>query len=239
MRKRQVSKAPIGLQATFGHVGNHQAGHRTFGFRTSPAESGTSVNAPPPAEKELRLRICRAGPGFGPGAAKPADPGLRSMTVRRNPRLRPRIPPSSEPKLRPRDRDGGKRDVSSKPPNGEPPGLRPWSGSPRGNRLRLRPDKDPGGSGAGTPGSGAATRNRPMRDASPPRLGFSKGTVGAGGNAGPHYCSGPGASFGKVETGFPHRRCDHNGSKAPVGVRGVHILSGQSSRCRPASWQRA
>ena len=29
------------------------------------------------------------------------------------------------------------------------------------------------------------------------------------------------------------------GLKAPVGVRGVHILSGQSSRCRPASWQRA
>ena len=57
--------------------------------------------------------------------------------------------------------DGGKRDVSSEPPNGEPPGLRPWSGSPRGNRFRLRLEMDPGGSGAGTPGSGAATRNRP------------------------------------------------------------------------------
>ena len=219
MRKRQVSKAPTGLQATFGYVGIHQAGHRTFGFRTSPAESGTSVSAPPPERKELRLLNCRAGPGFGPGAAKPADPGLRSMAVRRNPRLWPRIPPSSEPELRPRDRDGGKRDVSSEPPNGEPPGLRPWSGSPRGNRLRLRPEKDPGGSGARTPGSGAATRNRPTRDASPPRLGSGRGTVGAGGNAGPHYCSGL--------------------SPAPVACLLRSHFRGQSSRCRPASWHRA
>jgi pectinesterase inhibitor-like protein len=74
MRKRPASKAPIGLKAAFGHVGDQQAGHRTFGFRTGPAESGTSVQAPPPAEKELRLRICRAGPGFGPGAAKTGGP---------------------------------------------------------------------------------------------------------------------------------------------------------------------
>ena len=200
MRKRQVSKAPIGLQAALGHVGNHQAGHRTFGFRTSPAESGTSVNAPPPAKKELRLRICRAGPGFGPGAAKPADPGLRSMTVRRNPRLRPRIPPSSEPKLRPRDRDGGKRDVSSKPPNGEPPGLRPWSGSPRGNRLRLRPKMDPGGSGARTPGSGAATRNRPCGTPCLP------GQVPATGQWGPAATSAP-ISLGRPQDGLVSSPC--------------------------------
>src|SRR3954447_8092216 len=98
------------------------------------------------------------------------------MTVRGNPRLRPRIPPSTEPKLRRRDRDGGKRDVSSKPPNGEPPGLRPWSGSPRGNRLRLRPEKGPGGRGRKDPRVGAAaTRNRPARDALPPRPGSSRG----------------------------------------------------------------
>src|SRR3954462_15590431 len=84
MRKRQASKSAHDFQAAFGHVGSHQGGHRTFGFRTSPAESGTSVSAPPPARKALRRRICRAGPGFGPGAAKPADPGLRSMAVRRN-----------------------------------------------------------------------------------------------------------------------------------------------------------
>ena len=204
---------------TFGSVTRDRSGFRSD---TCPAESGTQVGALPPARRGFRPFHCRAGPGFGPGAAKPADPGLRSMAVRRNPRLRPRIPPSTDPKLRPRDCDGGKRDVSSEPPNGEPPGLRPWSGSPRGNRFRLRPEMDPGGSGARTPGSGAATRNRPMRDALPPRPGSSEGTVGAGGNAGPHYC------LGSPIAEEPW---------APACMSSAR--HGQSSRLRPVSWQHA
>lgn len=218
MRKRQASKAPTVSRRPSGTWETTRQDTGPSGSGPARRKAGLRSLAPPPEKKELRLRICRAGPGFGPGAAKPADPGLRSMAVRRNPRLRPRIPPSTEPELRPRDRDGGKRDVSSKPPNGEPPGLRPWSGSPRGNRLRLRPEKDPGGSGARTPGSGVFTRNRPTRDASPPRLGSGRGTVGAGGNAGPHYC------LGRSRSG----RCAWRSH-----------LSGQSSRCRPASWHRA
>lgn len=129
---------------------NHRPDTGPSGPGPARRRAGLRSFAPPPAEKALRRRTCRAGPGF-PGSCETGDPGFRSGTARRNPRLRPRIPPSPEPKLRPRDRDGGKRDVSSEPPNGEPPGLRPWSGSPRGNRLRLRPEKDPGGRGAANP----------------------------------------------------------------------------------------
>ena len=37
----------------------------------------------------------RAGPGFGPGAANPADPELRLMDRQAEPRLRPRILPDA------------------------------------------------------------------------------------------------------------------------------------------------
>ena len=57
----------------------------------------------------------------------------------------------------------------------------------------------------------------PVRDALPPRPGSSNGTVGAGGNAGPHYC-------------LRRRR---------AAVRMSLTFLGQSSRCRPASWQHA
>jgi len=208
-----------GFQAAFGHVGNHPGrtpdlrvqdqpgGKRDFGQRAATGEEEVSAS-------ELPGRT-----GFRPGSCETGGPRTSVHGRQAEPEASAEDPAINGPELRPRDRDGGKRDVSSEPPNGEPPGLRPWSGSPRGNRLRLRPEKDPGGSGARTPGSGAATRNRPERDASPPRLGFSKGTVGAGGNVGPHYCSGP--------------------SRASVDCVSRSHFRGQSSRCRPASWHRA
>jgi len=121
------------------------------------------------------LWILRAGPGFGPGAAKPADPGLRSMDRQ------------AEPRLRPRNRQSGKRDASPKSAERRTARASALSGSPRGNLKELRLLMDPGGSGASSPRFAAPpTRNRPARDASPPRLGSSNGTVGAGGNVGPH-----------------------------------------------------
>jgi hypothetical protein len=184
--RKAPTRFPVGLRAGGKSSGgtpdlrvqDRPGGKRDFGPGAATGEEGASAST------------CRAGPGLGPGAAKPADQGLRSMAVRRN---RGFGRGSRHQRNRSFGRGtamGGKRDASSKPPNGEPPGLRPWSGSPRGNRLRLRPEKDSGGSGAGTPGSGAATRNRPMRDALPPRPGARGGTVGAGGDAGPHYRSG-------------------------------------------------
>jgi hypothetical protein len=77
MRKRQASSSAHRFsKPAFGHEGSHQAGHRIFGFRTSPAESETSVSAPPPESEALRRRTDRAGPGFGPGAAKIGGPRI-------------------------------------------------------------------------------------------------------------------------------------------------------------------
>ena len=113
-------------------------------------KTGLRSSKPPNGEESASAPDLPAGSGFGP-ALRNGEPRISVHGRQAEPRLRPRIPPSPEPKLRPRDRDGGKRDASSEPPDGEPPGLRPWSGSPRGNRLRLRPEKDPGGTGAGNP----------------------------------------------------------------------------------------
>jgi hypothetical protein len=166
-----------GIQAAFGHVGDQfgtgglrvegtgQAGHRTFGSRTSPAESGTSVRAPPPGEKELRLRICRAGPGFGSGAAKRREPRASAHgTVRRNERLRPFDPAGrGTGGFGRRNRQGGKRDFGSKFAKRRTAGASAPSGSPRGNRKGLRLWMDPGGGSAGTSVPVRAPRNRPAR----------------------------------------------------------------------------
>ena len=74
MRKRQVSKAPIGLQAAFGHVGNHPGrtpdlrvqdqpgGKRDFGQRAATGEEG--VSAP----------ILPGRTGFRPGSCETGGP---------------------------------------------------------------------------------------------------------------------------------------------------------------------
>ena len=155
--------------------GTGQAGHRTFGFRTSPAESGTSVSAPPPAEEGLRLRICRAGPGFGPGAAKPADPGFRSMDRQAEPEASaedPAVSGTEASALGPRWREEGREFQIRR--SGEPPGLRPWSGSPRGNRIGFGRGRTPEEAAPEPPVQAPPSRNRPARNASPPRLGSTR-----------------------------------------------------------------
>jgi hypothetical protein len=107
------------------------------------------------------------------------------------PRLRPRIPPSTGPKLRPRNRDGGKRDASSEPPTANRQGFGPGRGARGETGSGFGRKRTPEERRREPPVRGAATRNRPTRDALPPRPGSSNGTVGAGGNAGPHYLFGP------------------------------------------------
>jgi hypothetical protein len=182
----RLREAPIGTESLRAR-GTDQAGHRTFGFRTSPAESGISVSASPPAETGFGPD--RSGrTGFRPGSCETADPGFRSMDCQADPRPRPRIPPVAEPRASAlRNREGGERNASSKPPSGEPPGLRPWSGSQRGHRKRLRPRTDSGRKRQKSP----RLRRRFLETAQrgTPRLPgrvLREGTVGAGGNAGPH-----------------------------------------------------
>lgn len=77
----RLREAPIGTESLRAR-GTGQAGHRTFGSRTSPAASGISISASPPAEKGFGLD--RSGrTGFRPGSCEMADPGFRSMDARR------------------------------------------------------------------------------------------------------------------------------------------------------------
>jgi hypothetical protein len=91
---KRVSSRPSGTRATFRRepdlrIRDPSGGKRDFGRRA--ATGGTLGFGP---------LILRAGPGFGPGAAKPADPGLRLMDRQAEPRLRPRILPDAGPRLR-------------------------------------------------------------------------------------------------------------------------------------------
>ena len=188
-----------------------------------PGGSGISVSAPPPAEKGLRLLIGRAGPGFGPGAAKPAGPRVSAHgPVRRNRGLRPRIPPAAEPKASAREREGGKRDASSESAKRRTARASALVGEPAGKPERLRPRTDSGGSG----GLGPRPRFRYLETAQrgTPRLPgwvLREGTVGAGSNAGPHYLTRP--------DGIAPSRAARARAIARTDVRR------QSSRCRPGS----
>jgi hypothetical protein len=165
-----LREAPIGTKG-LRTGGTGQAGHRTFGSRTSPAEGGTSVRALPPAREKLRLRQGRAGPGFGPGAANPAmTQGLAPMDLpggtkasaldpagRGTEGFGRKCPPKQEEKLRLRNRQRRTARASA------------LSGSPRGNLRALRRRMDPGGSGTlawplGALALVSAPRNRPSRE---------------------------------------------------------------------------
>jgi hypothetical protein len=175
-----LREAPIGLQAAFGHVGNRQAGHRTFGFRTRPAESGISVRAPPPAE---------------PGASAPGSFGQDRASARelRNggPRMQVHGPP-------------GGTEASAEDPAGrgtgasaeEPPG---WEAGRKfqicraANRQGFGPVGEPAGKPEGASASdgprrkrrrGPRSRRRPLETArrGTPRL---PGKVPATGQWGP------------------------------------------------------
>jgi hypothetical protein len=116
--------------------GTDQAGHRIFGSRTSPAESGVfgparchrlrrnfgsgGVGQDRVSARELRTRHgprasahdhVRRNQGFGRGSCRTRCRGLRSMT---------------------KPGQGSGTQVPN-PPSGEPPGLRPCAGSQRGN----------------------------------------------------------------------------------------------------------
>ena len=134
--------------SAFGPGGTGQAGHRTFGFRTCPAESGTSVSAPPPAENGLRpgsvgqdrvsARELRTG---GPRISVHGPPGGTEASAEDPAGLRNRG-------FGLRNREGGNGSASSESAERRTARASALSGSPRGNRRRLRPWMDPGGSGA-------------------------------------------------------------------------------------------
>jgi hypothetical protein len=81
------------------------------------------------------------------------------------------------------------RGASSGLPSGEPPGPRPCRGA-RGEtgKAASAERRTPEKAAREPPVSAPRTRKRPARDASPPRQGSGAGTVGAGSDAGPHYC---------------------------------------------------
>jgi hypothetical protein len=204
----------------------NQTGRATdFGPGSCPAESGTQVGALPPAEKGLLPPILRAGPGFGPGAAKTADPGRKSMDCQAGQRLRPKaILPKRGTDASAQDlRDSRIRNPGSGTAKRRTARASALTGSPRGNRKERKLRKDSGGS-VPEPRLRSAPRNRPARTASPPRPGVTRdGTVGAGGDASPHY-------FVVHWMPFPVERClisSSAGTIVAAGNRGGHY------RCLP------
>ena len=152
--------------------------------------SGTKVGALSPVEAGLRLGDHRAGPGFGPGAAKRQTQDASPWTVEAEPRLRP-----GKPAVHGQGFGGGTGRRRSEPrfricraanrqgfgPDGEPAGKPEGAQAPEGLR-RTAPE----------PPAQVRPRNSPKRTASPPRLGDPRrGTVGAGGNVSPHFLFGP------------------------------------------------
>jgi hypothetical protein len=195
-------------------------------WETTRRDTGPSGSGPARRKAGLRsARRHRRGRSFGSGIAGQDRVSARELRNRRTQDLGPWTPGGTEASAedsaafgtRASAEDPGWREAGREFQIRQRRTVRAsaLSGSQRGNRMRLRPPKDPGGSGARTPGSGAATRNRPERDASPPRLGSGNGTVGAGGNVGPHYL-------------WRRVRSDQFSS-----------FRGQSSRCRPVSRQSA
>jgi len=143
VKRPSVSQLPSGRRETVSGGEDlrvqHPAGRkRDLGQRA--ATGGTPGFGP---------RILRAGPGFGPGAAKPADLGLRLMARQAEPRLRPRILPDAEPGLRlsaPRRREAGRKFQICRAANrqgfgpvGEPAGKPEGASALDGPRRKRRP----------------------------------------------------------------------------------------------------
>jgi hypothetical protein len=105
-------------------------------------ERGLRTDALPPAQKELRLRRGRAGPGFGPGAANPAwTQRFGAWTCQAEPRLRPRILPARFLVLRCLENaKAGKRNASSESAERRTARASALSGSLRGHRKGFGPD---------------------------------------------------------------------------------------------------
>jgi hypothetical protein len=179
-------KRPHGDQAAFGRAGR-QGGTKAFGPRNRPAEAGLRF-----ARRHRRGGASaarrRAGPGFGPGAANPAGPrisvhGLSGGTEAsaEDPVFSGTAASAGVPKRRGRGCEFPIRRAANRQgfgPDGEP------AGNPEGGFGRRRTPEE---AAREPPVSAPPTRNRPARDASPPRQGLRAGKVGAGSDAGPHY----------------------------------------------------
>lgn len=151
--------------------GTDQAGHRTFGFRTGPTESGTSVRAPSPERKSASARDVSGRTGFRPGSCETAGTqGFGRWTCQAEPRLRPRIASAIAPRLRRRcgdDGNGGRESPICQAANRQ--GFGP-DGEPAGNPEGARSPEGLREAAVWTPGSGMVSKP-PSRTASPPRLG--------------------------------------------------------------------
>ena len=219
MRERQVSNSahPVSGRPS-GKMETGQAGHRIFGSRTSPAESGAFGQA----------RCHRLRRSFGFGGVGQDRVSARELRTRHGPRAsahdhvrrnrgfgrgscRTRI---RELRFLKSPRQGRGTHVPN-PPSGEPSGLRPCRGA-TGDTIRVSAPTDSGGCGARTcPGDRASKppiANGPFRRTRMRR------------DSGGRRQRRPPLSFG---------------SSGPGRVRGVHHFPGQSSCRRPVSWQRA
>ena len=139
-------------------------GKRDFGQRAATGGEGASASDLS-GRTGLRPGSCETGrtQDFGP------------WTCQAEPRLRPRIPPDAEPRLRPEEPP--RREEERKfqicqaanrqgfGPDGEPAGKPDAASAADGPRRKRTP---------GAPGSAPRPRNRPARNASPPRLGSTR-----------------------------------------------------------------
>ena len=171
----RLREAPSGAQSLSGG-GNRKGGTPDFGPGPARRKAGPRSARCHRRNGSFGFRLCRAGPGFGPGAAKPAGPRTSVHgLVRRNQGFGSRIPPERGPKASaggPARTGSGTRVPNL--PSGEPPGLRPCRGARRGNRIGLRPLSDSGGSGARASALVSATSKPPCANASPPRQGLTR-----------------------------------------------------------------
>lgn len=150
MRKRQASKSAQTVFRTPVRKTGRQVGTQV---PICPAEAGRKS-----ARCHRRTGLARPSgrTGLRLGSCEPAGPRIPIHGLpQAEPRLRPRIPPPTGPRLRLSESQGaGTGTQVPDLPSGEPPGPRPCAGSPRGTPKERKLRTDPGGIGAGTPGSG-------------------------------------------------------------------------------------
>jgi hypothetical protein len=180
---------PSGPRTAFGPEGDRPGRTPDLRIRDQPGSKRClRASALPPAQKELRLRRGRAGPGFGPGAANQAGPGVSAHGLSGGTEALAEDPAGRENgSFGFRDCQGRKRNASSTSAERRTVRAPALSGSHRGH-LKGLPGRTPEDA---RPGFALVTapRNRPSRKA---RFGGTgrEGTVGPGSDAGPHYCLG-------------------------------------------------
>lgn len=163
---------------------------------------GTSV-APMPAAAGFRPAHCHRRGGLRPGFVgqdrvsarelRNGGPGFRSMTAMAEPRLRPRILPDASQGLRPEARQGRKRCASAKSAERRTARASALVGEPAGTPAAAPGrGRTPEEAALSNPRFGKRRRLETAPRGTPRLPGWvpRKGTVGAGGDAGPHYFSG-------------------------------------------------